>query len=228
MQFVFCDDDNTGKKRLVERLVNELTAKKSVLWLVPGGSNIPTTVAALKLVREQTPVDNLTIMLSDERFGPLDHLDSNWYQLFQAGFEPGESTIIPVLTREYPLLEQAVNRYAEQVSNQIAKADNIILQNGIGPDGHTAGILPGSLASQERTKFVVGYQAGPFIRITLTFPALKQAQAAYVFAFGPAKKQTLTDLAEKALALDQQPAQLYKQLPEAYLFSDQVREKVAT
>ncbi len=63
-------------------------------------------------------------------------------------------------------------------------------------------------------------------RLTLTFSALRQLTAAYVFAFGKPKQKTLMSLQKEALPLEQQPAQILNELPEAYLYSDQVGEHV--
>jgi hypothetical protein len=48
--------------------------------------------------------------------------------------------------------------------------------------------------------------------------------AAYVFAFGDAKREALQQLRDESLSLDDQPAQIIKQLPEAYVYSDQLSD----
>jgi len=52
-----------------------------VLWLVPGGSNIPIAVEAMDMIRKEMSglsLKYLTITLSDERYGSVGHKDSNW------------------------------------------------------------------------------------------------------------------------------------------------------
>ena len=60
-----------------------------------------------------------------------------------------------------------------------------------------------------------------FKRLTIT-PTLfiKKLTVAYAMAFGETKKKAITDLVDSDLLLDQEPAQLLKSLPEAYLYSD--------
>ena len=37
-------------------------------------------------------------MLTDERYGPVGHPDSNWSQLLQKGFDLPQAKLVPVLT----------------------------------------------------------------------------------------------------------------------------------
>jgi 6-phosphogluconolactonase/glucosamine-6-phosphate isomerase/deaminase len=54
----------------------------------------------------------------------------------------------------------------------------------------------------------------------LTFPALRHITAAYAFAFGNTKQQALSTLKDRSVPPREQPAQILKQLPEAYVYSD--------
>jgi 6-phosphogluconolactonase/glucosamine-6-phosphate isomerase/deaminase len=207
---------------LVRRLKQDLGAKKRVLWLMSGGSNIAIEVAAIKgLPAELQPY--LAIMF-DERYGAFGHKDSNLRQLYDAGFAPGRATVVPVLTPENLSLEQTAARYDAAAKTAFDNADVVIAQLGIGPDGHVSGILPGSPAASAR-KLVSGYRFGEYQRITFTFAALRKVTAAYAFAFGAAKREQLLKLRDKKLPLKTQPAQILKQLPEAYVYNDQIGEK---
>jgi len=207
---------------LAKRLNKELSAKKRVLWLLSGGSNIAIEVAVMRRV----PADlqpYLAIML-DERYGPFGHKDSNLQQLYDAGFAPGKATVVPALTPENLPLEAAAARYRAAAETAFASADVIIAQLGIGADGHISGILPGSAAVTAR-KLVAGYRTGELERITFTFTALKKVTAAYAFAFGEAKRGQLETLRDKKLPLKTQPAQILKHISEAYVYNDQMGDK---
>jgi 6-phosphogluconolactonase len=71
---------------------------------------------------------------------------------------------------------------------------------GIGDDGHTASLFPGSLALAERTRWVVAARAPfePHVRLTLTLPALTQAAAVYVVIAGTAKASAVRHVFEGA------------------------------
>jgi 6-phosphogluconolactonase len=71
---------------------------------------------------------------------------------------------------------------------------------GIGDDGHTASLFPGSLALAERTRWVVAAQAPvePQLRLTLTLPALTRAAALHVLVTGATKGEALRHVFEGA------------------------------
>lgn len=219
MQLLLAPDTTVAISALQQRLVTELQAGKHVLWLVSGGSNINATVA----VMPQIPVelrDHLTLMLSDERYGAVGHADSNYQQFLDKGFNPGPARFIPTLQSDMSL-EATAAAYSETVQAEFAKADIIISQLGIGADGHIAGALPGTVATTSDA-WVVGYDSPPYQRITLTFPALKLIDVDYSLVYGPDKQAALTQLQSANLPLAQQPAQILKLLPEAYVYNDQL------
>jgi 6-phosphogluconolactonase len=61
---------------------------------------------------------------------------------------------------------------------------------GVGPDGHTASLFPGSPALDERDRYVLetGDGAHPHPRLTFTFPAIARAQLAVVTVAGEEKR----------------------------------------
>ncbi|HYV58704.1 MAG TPA: 6-phosphogluconolactonase, partial [Acidimicrobiia bacterium] len=64
---------------------------------------------------------------------------------------------------------------------------------GLGPDGHTASLFPGSPALEERERLVVatGDDLHPHPRLTLTFPALDQSRLAVFTVAGDEKREAL-------------------------------------
>ncbi len=209
-----------GEAALAHRLKMSLAAGEHVLWLVSGGSNIATSVAVMAELQRDLPaaLPRLTVMLTDERFGPVGHADSNWQQLIETGFNFEKVLAIPVLLGSP--LEVTVEKYAEEVAKNFSAADVVIAQFGIGADGHIGGVLPHSPAT-ESSALVAGYEAGPFTRITLTPVALGRVDIAFALAFGESKKVALANLQNHDASLTAEPCQILKQLPEAYLFTDQ-------
>ena len=220
MQFILTPDSATAISDLQARLITELTAGKKVLWLVSGGSNIDASVVVMANI-EPALQSNLTIMLSDERYGLVAHPDSNFQQLQTKGFTVSGATLLPTLQPGLSLDETAA-AYSIVIQQQFSKAEIIISQLGIGADGHIAGILPESLATNSPDALVVGYQSDPFERITCTFRALQAIDANYSLVYGVDKKDALTRLQQTEVALADQPSQILKQLPEAYVYNDQV------
>lgn len=210
-----------GAQPLYDRLVSELETGDSVLWLVPGGSNIPLAADISKRLPDEL-TKNLTIYLTDERYGDVWHADSNTRQLEEAGFDPKQATMVPVLSGDLTL-EETTEHYSDALADAFAASDVVVGQFGMGPDGHIAGVLPGSPAVTS-DDLAAGYTTETFTRITMTPEAIKHVDVAFVYAFGDAKQEALQNLLSQDLSLDQQPAQILKQLPEAYVFNDQLGE----
>lgn len=208
---------------LLSRLRTELSDKKRVLWLVSGGSNIPIETTVMKALPKKLQ-PHLAIMLIDERYGQFGHKDSNLQQLYDAGFAPGKATVVPVLMPEYLPLDDSVTRYQAAIETAYTNADIIIAQFGIGADGHIAGLLPGS-ASLKVPRMVDGFEGKDFMRITLTPLALERINVAFAFVYGRAKREALKDLRDKNLPVTEQPAQILKQIPESYVYNDQIGER---
>ena len=64
---------------------------------------------------------------------------------------------------------------------------------GLGPDGHTASLFPGSPALEERERFAVatGDDLHPHPRLTVTLPALNQSRLAVFTVAGEEKREAL-------------------------------------
>jgi 6-phosphogluconolactonase/glucosamine-6-phosphate isomerase/deaminase len=225
LAFLQLSTPDNGAEALYQRINRQLKAKKRVLWLVSGGSNVAISVSVMKRFADAN-LTYLAIALSDERYGPYDHPESNMHRLLQAGFKPRGASMISMLAAGQPLpLKQATSHYARILEYMLSKAQLTVAQLGIGEDGHIAGILPGSLAVKSPDS-VVCYESSPFSRISIGFSTLKRVDAAYVFAFGKSKGSTLQSLRDQHLSLNTQPAQILKQLPEVYVYSDQIGDKV--
>ena len=194
------------------------------LWLVSGGSNIKLSVAIMNQIDSELS-SNLTIALADERFGPYNHPDSNWTQLMEAGFDPKNARLIETLSRNTTSLADTVQLYQDNIGPIIEDSTSIIGQFGMGSDGHIAGILPNSPASQELPTIVTGYNSQPYTRITITFNGIRKLSSAFLIAIGEDKHDQLDKLINQDLPLNVQPAQIIKQVSESYIYNDQLGGK---
>jgi len=195
----------------------KLRTATPVLWLVPGGSAIAVAATASRLLRESgVPLNNLTVTLTDERYGDVGHPDSNWPQLQAAGFDVPDATLLPVL--HGGSLSETVAQFATTLETELNKATFRLGLFGIGADGHTAGMLPHSSAVAE-TGFAHGYDAGNFTRITMTRPAIALLDEVVVYAVGEEKWPILQQL-EADVPVEDQPAQALKQVPIVTIFND--------
>lgn len=206
---------------VADKLNSQLSAGKRVTWFICGGSNIPLITEIMTHVDPRaTPA--LTVLLTDERYGIPGHDDSNWKQLDDAGFEPHDATVIRTLQAEQTL-EGTCASYGDHVRRAVESADIVIAHFGIGGDGHIAGILPESDASRMDSQddpWVTGYDAGNFMRITITPKVWDAIDIAYACAFGDSKRQAISRLVSEEPSIEEQPAQLLKRLDEATIFTD--------
>ena len=214
MKFIKIADSHPVIDYLTKQITTALTAGKQVLWLVPGGSAISVAASVSKNLAGQD-LQNLHVSLTDERYGPPGHADCNWLQLEQVGFSLPGANLYPVVIGEDR--DVTTKKYAEHLEQLFNKADYALGFFGIGPDGHTAGILPGSPAVHAK-ELAKDYDAN-FQRITMTPPAIARLHEAVAFTNGEAKWPILDQL-ETARSLDNQPAQALKLVPTVTIFND--------
>jgi 6-phosphogluconolactonase/glucosamine-6-phosphate isomerase/deaminase len=206
---------------IADTISRALAGNNRVLWLVPGGSSIAVAVEASRLL-QGNDLQRLSVTLTDERFGPVGHTDSNWLQLQEAGFALPGAKLVPVLDGHDR--EATVRAYGQLLTRLFAEHDFKLGLFGLGADGHIAGALPASPAVSS-SDMAVGYVAGVFERITMTPQAITQLDEAVVYAMGESKQPVLTQL-QKELPLDQQPAQVLKKVPSVTIYNDMIGEEV--
>lgn len=211
---------------------NQLQSGKRVLWLVAGGSAIQVVLLVSKLLNGNTSLDKLTVTLTDERYGKAGHTDSNWQQLKEAGFQLPGAHLIPILQNES--LEATGQIFTDKLHELFQNTDYRLGLFGIGPDGHTAGILPGS-PSVTDTELAAAYYDDNYpgeeipgvmrgiSRITIASSAIARLDEAIVYAMGEAKWPQLKRLAD-TIDIADQPAQALKQVPMLTIFTDYKEE----
>lgn len=186
-------------RRMAEAIRHDLEEalefKDRALLVVSGGS---TPVPFFDALREQSlNWSRIDVLLADERWVPEDHADSNsalvkrellqgpaaearWIPLYDGSLSPREGRV-------------AAERQLESLAWPI---DVLVL--GMGNDGHTASLFPGTeglaaaMSAPEgvRCAAIVPLDA-PHPRLTLTFPVLAAATRTYLHLRGEAKLTTL-------------------------------------
>ncbi|MFA6386595.1 MAG: 6-phosphogluconolactonase [Candidatus Paceibacterota bacterium] len=204
---------------VAEAINNKLAEGKRVLWFVTGGSSIKVQSKVADKINTNLP-GRLVITLTDERFGAENHLDSNWYQLKQLGFEIEKAKIITFLTGES--FVDTTKRLRDVLKEELEKADYKIGNFGIGIDGHTAGVLPFSDAVNS-SELVCAYETPSFDRITITPKVITKLDEAIVFAMGETKWPILEKL-QKEFPIDEDPSQILKRIPLLTIFTDYKKE----
>lgn len=200
-------------------LIDALQSHHRVIWLLSGGSNIPISVAAMQRIDDDLS-RRLVIMQMDERFVATDSPDNNWHQLQLARFDPKQAATYPIVQPGDRTLEQTSAAYEQIVQTQFDQADCIIGQFGIGSDGHTAGILPGSPAAAPTDRLVIGYQSAPFARVTLTQATLRRVTIARAFAYGNDKHPQIDQISHASGSSADLPAGLLLSIEDSIIYTD--------
>jgi len=151
----------------------------------------------------------------DERCVPPDDPQSNYRMIHQALLEPSPlpQENFHRIAAERPDREQAAREYADEMARvlktppgELPRLDLVFL--GMGPDGHTASLFPGSPALGEKVAWVAPNFAAQLNshRLTLTLPVLNAAAHDIFLVAGKDKAETLRQVLEGAAG--RFPAQL--------------------
>ena len=173
------------------------------------GGNTPRPVyARLAALGHDLPWDRIRFTFGDERCVPPDDPQSNFRMARETLFAPAavpEKSIMrmrgeidpQIAAQEY---EQQLGAIAAKDGEPIYRHDLILL--GLGDDGHTASLFPGTPALDETTRRVVANFVPKLNawRLTFTFPLINQARH-ILFLVGAAKNPGLI---ERVLEGDQQ------------------------
>jgi 6-phosphogluconolactonase/glucosamine-6-phosphate isomerase/deaminase len=218
LNFIKTNDTKEGENELFKTLSTNLTEKK-VLWIVSGGSNIPITIDVLERLDDEL-TNNLTMILSDERYGSEGHHDSNYTQLIEAGLNLKNATFYKTLIDDQSI-SQSISRIGQSFKRAMNETDMVIGQLGVGSDGHIAGILPSSpvvgLISD-----VVYSKAENYKRISLSLEALKSINVGFVFCYGANKAKALNDIKNNQLDYSLLPAKIIHDIDTVYVYNDQL------
>jgi len=202
---------------------NRAVEQKGTAAVVLSGGSTPKALYSLLTVdpelRARVPWQQIYFFFGDERHVPADHLDSNFRTAHEAMLSkiPIASSHVFRVKGEYADPAKAAAEY-EQVlhdffhlsEGELPRFDLVML--GMGPDGHTASLFPGTKALGEKHKLVTSNRAGKFYphRITMTAPVLNQAALVMFMAHGPDKAQALKAVLEGPYEPEQLPSQMIR------------------
>jgi 6-phosphogluconolactonase len=152
-------------------------------------------------VRHRLPWDRVQWIFGDERFVPPSSPDSNYgmaRKAFLAHVPVPEHNVHPLQIEGVDLKEAAAQYEATLQAlygSSTLRIDRPLLDLtllGLGPDGHTASLLPGQPVLKEMKRWVAPVPHGrPQPRVSLTYPALDSSRVVAFLVSGEEKCQIL-------------------------------------
>jgi 6-phosphogluconolactonase len=218
---VYSDDESTAQaaaKYIAAEASSAVAARGRFVMAVSGGRTPWIMLRAL--ATEDLPWDHIHVVQVDERVAPAGDSDRNLTHLLESlahsPIRPEQIHAMPVESLD---LEAGVAQYAATLRD-IAGSPPVLdlVHLGLGPDGHTASLVPGDAVlniSDADVALTGEYQHRR--RMTLTYPMINRARRILWLATGSEKASALSRLRQSDLSI---PAGKISQ-ERAVIFADQ-------
>jgi 6-phosphogluconolactonase len=207
---------------IAANVISVLQQKDTYSIALSGGSTpqtLYTLLADKKLHAEEIPWESVHIFWGDERHVPPDHPESNYLMAYETLLSkvPLPPENIHRIKAENPDANEAAEEYSEELrrtfflaEGQLPRLDCVLL--GLGPDGHTASLFPGTRALVVQDSLVTANWVPKFKnhRITMTVPVLNNADVVLFLVSGGDKAAILKEVLEGPQDPHRLPSQLIK------------------
>jgi 6-phosphogluconolactonase len=177
---------------------------RGTAYVALAGGSTPAGTYGWLADRTSFSWENVHLFWGDERCVPPDHPDSN--------FRMARNTLLDKLPPPGPHIhpvrgtlppDEAAALYEGDIRDTIPSgADGIprfdIVLLGLGEDGHTASLFPGTAAVEEGVRLTAAGFAPtePSRRVTVTFPLINAARKVVFLVDGPGKAAVVRDVLE--------------------------------
>ncbi len=210
---------------LIAQIIDSTLKLKSKAKIALCGGSTPKTAYSL-LGKKNLAWNNIDFFLGDERWVDNESQDSNCYLLNHSLFKEGnpslEATLFCVSTVELASPEDSARDYETILKNNLEgdppRFDLILL--GLGDDGHTASLFPGSDALFERDSLITVGEGKGHKRITFTSKLLSAAHNVVFLISGSAKQTALRRLLDQSESWERTPAKLVSPNSEIIVLAD--------
>ena len=179
-----------------------------------GGSS-PRRFHTLLAAQTDLPWDQMHFFFGDDRHVPPQNDESNYKMARETLFAraPIPPQNIHRIETELPSAADAAERYESALRDFFASdatpfpvLDVVLL--GLGPDGHTASLFPGTPGLDEKTRWVIANPVAKLKtdRITFTFPVLNAARNVVFLVQGTDKADAVQAVLETQAPISERPA----------------------
>jgi 6-phosphogluconolactonase len=207
IRIVIAPDPDALATRLADFLLEAARAKEGRFAVALSGGSTPRRLyerLAKPPYLEAFPWSRVHWFWGDERFVPHDDAASTYRMVHEAmlAHAPAPAENIHPVPTEGMDARSAALAYAQELqkfygASRLDSARPLFDVNllGLGGDGHTASLFPGTAALDERELWVMAVSgAQPQTRITLTYPVLESSRDAIFMVTGAEKHEMLVRL----------------------------------
>ncbi len=210
---------------LITQIIESTLKNKSRAKIALCGGSTPEAAYSL-LGKKNIDWMNVDLFLGDERWVDNKSQESNSFLLNNSLFKEGnpslEASFFGVSTVELSSPEESANDYETILKKNLdgnpPRFDLILL--GLGDDGHTASLFPGSDALLERDSLITVGEGKGHKRITFTSKLLSSADNVVFLISGSAKQTALKRLLNKSESWKRTPAKLVAPSSEIIVLAD--------
>jgi len=221
--FNHCSEIASYAAKEVARIAAEAASSRGVFSIALSGGSTPKMLYALMAehpsLRNSLPWYKMNVFFGDERHVGPGHADSNYQMAADSMLSkvPLRPEQIHRIKGEYPDAAQAAAEYEDVIRRQFSlqsgnfpRFDVVLL--GMGNEGHTLSLFPGTKALHETQRIVASNWVGKLYtdRITLTAPAANAAANVIFMVTGSDKACALKAVLEGPQEPEQLPAQMIR------------------
>lgn len=229
-QLVRAKDPQDLAKRAAESIATAIDLaldQRDRAQIALSGGSTPGKAYTL-LAQQHLPWDRVDVVLGDERWVDAQDPSSNALMLrttLLAHGSPGaQARFHPVPTVQLGTPEASADAFAEVVQALCPGSPPVfdVMLLGLGDDGHTASLFPGTEAPLVEDRWTTIGRGKGLDRITLTAPVLSAARQVVFLVSGEAKREALRRLLDPAESSDRTPAKLVQSASPILVLTDEV------
>jgi len=196
---VFADDQSSAQAAagIIAAEARAAVEERGRFVMAVSGGRTPW-IMLRSLAGEEVPWESVHVFQVDERIAPAEHMDRNLTHIRESLLEhaPIRSDHVHAMPVESSNLEAAAKQYAGMLFKIAGSPPTLDLMHlGLGPDGHTASLVPGDpvLSVADGDVALTGLYQGR-CRMTLTYPVINRARRILWLVTGSEKTGMLARL----------------------------------
>lgn len=178
-------------------IANSSMKKQGAFYVALSGGSTPHAIfeqLARPELASQVDWSKVWLFWSDERSVPPTDSQSNYGMAMKSGL-----STLPIPKKQISRMEaetkieQHAAAYEKKIQETVPECRFDLIMLGMGPDGHTASLFPGTNALEEEERLVVANFVPQLKswRMTFTYPLINRAHHISIYLLGEAKRPVM-------------------------------------